>query len=900
MTIPIDVREIDLSAPVPTLTGLTGNAAELLVRWHTVPVGRVRVAVKNGRCAAGAIQQAICEQLDENVVTAVVRRALPALAEQDLSVPETWLSVTESITPDNDSWPLVTVAVCTRNRTDSLRRCLTALRRLDYPHLDLLIVDNAPDDDATATLVAEAFPEMRYVCQPVPGLNWARNLAIEEARGEIVAFTDDDVIVDQGWVQALARLFRENADVAAVTGLVLPYELQTEAQQLFELYGGFERGFKREWTRGNRAWAGFNGRFFIGSGRFGTGANMAFRKSIFTQIGYFDPALDVGTITNGGGDLDMFFRVIHEGLTLVYEPRAMVWHRHRQSYDELRTQIINNGIGFYAHVVRNLLAYPREWRGILYLMIWWWLWWYARRFLLSFKPSFTFPRTLILAEFWGTFRGLTRYQRARRRAARLAAAHNRALPPVRGRPFVQPEHQSDAWLVHQVELSEKITALPGAEAYQGVLAFVTWRGTLLGSVEFRNYYHPVSRQELLDGLANALAPEILAAVVKMQKDAAGELLTRLLVGKEGVGETAVSSTWTPLSPDQSVSVVISTYDRPEVLRRCLRHLQQQQTRRDVELIVVDNHPASGLTAPVVADFPQVIYVAEERPGLSYARNAGIVASHGDIVVCTDDDVVMPPDWLERLVAPFREPEVMAVTGNVLPYKLENRAQQLFERYGGLGRGFEPRRADSNWFTASSLLGVRTWELGATANAAFRASIYDHPQIGLLEESLGAGSPTGCSEDTFAFHQILRAGFTIIYEPTAFVWHEHRQTEAALRNQLFNYSKGHVAYHLLTWLKQNDWRGLFYLLVQIPFGHVYRLALWLLRQTDYPLAYHLLEMWGQLLGPWALWQSIRRVRRLGRSEPYVSADRRREAATVLACDNKKIGRLNPLSETTVSS
>ena len=70
--------------------------------------------------------------------------------------------------------------------------------------------------------------------------------------------------------------------------------------------------------------------YYIGSGAYGTGANMAFRRSLFHQIGFFDPALDVGTVTNGGGDLDMFYRVIQEGHTLVYEPRAIVRHRHRR------------------------------------------------------------------------------------------------------------------------------------------------------------------------------------------------------------------------------------------------------------------------------------------------------------------------------------------------------------------------------------------------------------------------------------------------------------------------------------------------------------------------------------------------------------------------------------------
>ncbi|MCO5187556.1 MAG: glycosyltransferase [Anaerolineae bacterium] len=872
---PIDVRDIDLADSVPTLHQLTGHAVNVLVRWYGTPLGCVQVGVKNGVCSAETIRQALCEQISNDTVRLLVRDALPKLAEHTPDSGREWPSLEKSAEPPAiDHWPLVTVAVCTRNRSASLRHCLNALRRLDYPHLDILVVDNAPVDDATKALLSAEFPEMRYICEPIPGLNWARNQAISEAYGEIIAFTDDDVIVDPGWVRAVARLFRDDADVAAVTGLVLPLELQTEAQQLFEAYGGFGRGYRREWTRGYRFLSGFNGRYFVGSGRFGTGANMAFRTAIFQEIGYFDPALDVGTLTNGGGDLDMFFRVVHEGLTLVYEPQAIVRHRHRQTYGELHTQITNNGIGFYAHIVRNLRHYPREWRGITYLMIWWWLWWYGRRFLLSLQPSYTFPRDLIVTEFWGTFRGMLRYGRAQRQAKRRARQFGRKLPPV-GRihkfPHAAPPN---AWLVHQIDLSESVAVPPDTETYHRVQVFVSWQGKLLGSAEFDNFHHPISDKEFMDGIADQLTPEILAAVTgQVSEDATSALMARLTQQTDDRSPAPVQPVLAALPDDQSVSIVVATYDRPAALRRCLQHIQQQQTSRTVELIVVDNNPTSGQSRFVIIDFPEVIYITEKRPGLSYARNAGIVASSGDIIVCADDDIVMPPDWLERLVAPFVDPDVMAVTGNVLPYRLDNRAQQLFEQYGGLGRGFEPRRTAYDWFVATRFRGLKTWELGATANAAFRATIYSHPEIGLLEEALGAGSPTGCSEDTYAFYQILRAGNTIVYEPTAYVWHEHRTSTAALRRQLFNYSKGHVAYHLLIWLKQHDRRSLFYLLVQLPIGHVYRLILWLLRQTDYPLRYHALEIAGQLMGPWALWRSQRRVERLGRSEPYVPVGRR---------------------------
>src|SRR5690606_11927646 len=104
------------------------------------------------------------------------------------------------------SLPLVTVAVCTRERPDDLTQCLRALDELDYPHLDLVVVDNAPADGANAAVCA-AYPRVRRIVEPRPGLNWARNRAVLEARGEIVAFTDDDVQVDASWVSEIVRTF---------------------------------------------------------------------------------------------------------------------------------------------------------------------------------------------------------------------------------------------------------------------------------------------------------------------------------------------------------------------------------------------------------------------------------------------------------------------------------------------------------------------------------------------------------------------------------------------------------------------------------------------------------------------------------------------------------------------
>jgi GT2 family glycosyltransferase len=316
--------------------------------------------------------------------------------------------------------------------------------------------------------------------------------------------------------------------------------------------------------------------------------------------------------------------------------------------------------------------------------------------------------------------------------------------------------------------------------------------------------------------------------------------------------------------DQTISVVVATLDRPDHLRECLRCLAEQESPRPVEIIVVDNNPDSGLTPAVVTEFPGVTLLEERRRGLAYARNKGLIASRGEIVVATDDDVLMPPDWLEKLLAPFAQPDVMIVTGNILPMELETVAQRLFEVYGGLGRGPDCQVVNQNWFNQCRAA-VPTWELGATANAAFRASIFSHPQIGLMDEALGPGMPSGAGEDTYLFYKVLKAGYTIVYEPAAWVWHKHRRELPELRRQLFNYSKGHVAYHLTTLLRDGDFRAVINLAVLTPGHHLRRALRRLFGRSDYPLSLILLEAAGNLAGPWALWKSRRRVGREGPSD-----------------------------------
>jgi glycosyltransferase involved in cell wall biosynthesis len=422
--------------------------------------------------------------------------------------------------------------------------------------------------------------------------------------------------------------------------------------------------------------------------------------------------------------------------------------------------------------------------------------------------------------------------------------------------------------IRTIDLTRSLHALDDVADYAKTRLLVTWRDQPLGFVELANHHRPIAEACLRQAIVSQLGVKLLH--MRLMQDVAPPQPTP---------PPAVSLS---LAAQIAVSVVVATYDRPDDLRACLRSLTHQASPRTVEIIVVDNHPASGATPPVVAEFPSVVLLHEPRQGLARARNRGFRTGHGDILVTTDDDVTMPPDWLEKLLAPFVRNDVLAVTGNILPLELETVAQRLFEAYGGLGRGFERQVVDGHWFR-QFLSAVPTWKLGATANAAFRSAIFSHPQIGLMDEALGAGTPTGCSEDTYLFYKILQAGGTLVYEPSAFVFHRHRRDLAALRRQIYNYSKGHVAYQLTTLLHDRDHRALVRLAAKLPQTYLQRAKRRLLGNSDYPISLILLEILGNLAGPWALWRSRRRVTRWSRDldalPPTPDADGGRRSSAV---------------------
>lgn len=394
---PVAVLDLELNEPLTDRGGLVRYAhAFVLVRLEGEPMGAVYVPVSDGVMTAADLQRAVLgdPQLTDRLATATLERHLAGPPAMPGALP---------------SWSVV---VCTRDRATDLRKCLASLVAADQPpNGEMIVVDNAPSDETTRTVAAD-FP-VRYVREDRPGLNWARSRGIRAAAGDIVLFTDDDVVVDRGWIAGLLAPF-DSSRVAATTGLTLPVELESDAQLLFERYGGFSRGFEeREFDLTTMRPAA--------AGRVGAGANMAVRREVAVELALFDAELDCGTVARTGGDTYAFYRLLTEGYRIVYTPRALNLHRHRRDLPALRRTLYDYSVGGFAYLMRCWVEH-RDW-DVPRTAVSWLLHDHARQLarVVLRRPE-RLPWPLVRDYLRGVPKAPAAYRAARRREQELAAS----------------------------------------------------------------------------------------------------------------------------------------------------------------------------------------------------------------------------------------------------------------------------------------------------------------------------------------------------------------------------------------------------------------------------------------------------------------------------------------------
>jgi GT2 family glycosyltransferase len=419
------VVQCELSVEVPAIAApVPGMTALVLVRLFSEPIGMLSLTLSERGLEPADLAAEIAGELGSELRERFADCAIAwtgSLPTNGLE-PGRTPSFIEGRERALAEGPEITVAICTRDRPDDLARALDGLRHQQYPRLRTLVVDNAPSDDRTRRLVSELARtrEIGYVTEPRPGLSWARNRAIEASDSEIIAWADDDEICDAWWAAEIARAFVEVPEAGAVTGIVAPAELQTESQARFEQYSGVRRG--RGFTRAvfSPATARQQSPLYP-LPPYGAGANMAFRRDAVEEIGRFDCALGTGTATLAGEDTAALSALLLAGGTIVYQPSAIVYHRHRRDYGALERVMLGYGRGLSAYYASMLVRHPSCLPELVRLSG------RAMRDQVSHDGQRLteldgFPRELLRINRKGLLQGAFKYPGARLRARRLATA----------------------------------------------------------------------------------------------------------------------------------------------------------------------------------------------------------------------------------------------------------------------------------------------------------------------------------------------------------------------------------------------------------------------------------------------------------------------------------------------
>ena len=235
----------------------------------------------------------------------------------------------------------ISVVVCTSNRSESLRRMLNSLREAVIPdHLscEFIVVDNNSDDD-TRLVFDEIYKhyesKLRYVFEGNRGISHARNRGIREAKGEIIAFTDDDVIVDKHWIQNIDKAFKEHDNVACIGGKILPiWEISKPIWLKSNLYvylALLDHGDSVAYMDKPDIW----------------GANFAVKSEMFKKYGLFDPNLGrMPRKLYSGEETEFLKRLQNTGEKLLYYPSLIIHHyvpAHRMSKKYMRKWRFDQG-----------------------------------------------------------------------------------------------------------------------------------------------------------------------------------------------------------------------------------------------------------------------------------------------------------------------------------------------------------------------------------------------------------------------------------------------------------------------------------------------------------------------------------------------------------------------------
>jgi GT2 family glycosyltransferase len=250
--------------------------------------------------------------------------------------------------------PLVSIVVCTRNRPEHIETCIQSLLEQQYHNIEVVIVDQSSSTESykiIQRLFGSAKIKIRYTATNSVGLSKARNIGIKYSSGEIVAFTDDDVIADKNWILNMVNDFHEYSTINCIFGKVLP---------LF--YGKSRRAICTLDIPNYKLYSHTH----LNPYGVGVGNNMSFRKELINIVGSFDERFGVGSPLGGADDIDYIYRVFLNGFDILYSPEVVVYHKQWKEDETLNEVVKAYHFANAAFITKHLIkAHP----GILVILL---------------------------------------------------------------------------------------------------------------------------------------------------------------------------------------------------------------------------------------------------------------------------------------------------------------------------------------------------------------------------------------------------------------------------------------------------------------------------------------------------------------------------------------------------
>lgn len=429
---PVLIADVEIGEPLPALggdeEGPNGRYESVLclVRLHGAPLGSIRAELAPGGLDPEGLAEQIRAELGDEIEAHLHSDGISGTDE--LGAEGIRAASSPPCIAGRDELlrhaPTLSVVIPTRNRPASALETLRSVLRCRYPsdRFEAIVVDNGSGTDERVALSdteeANGGVEVRLLQEEVPGGSNARNAGLRAATGEIVAFCDDDVLVDRDWLASLALAFTSDERVGGVAGLTVPRELETPAQVWYEGFASAERGFESR-VLDRRDPPADRPLFPFTIGDLGSGENFAFRRELLSGLGGFDPALGTATETLGGEDVEAMLRVLLADRQVVYEPAAIVRHAHQREFDQFERRVWGYGVGLTACLSKVLIQHPRLLpelirklpRGLAYALS-------PRSEKNESKPR-DYPGRLTRLELRGMTYGPLAYARSRRRQRNL-------------------------------------------------------------------------------------------------------------------------------------------------------------------------------------------------------------------------------------------------------------------------------------------------------------------------------------------------------------------------------------------------------------------------------------------------------------------------------------------------